>query len=283
MEMELKRLLATQALENLKALESDCVRLMHGPNLTTGQLYGYQGKSGRAELRVRIQTDARILATKSLFSDGMSKDIDITGRVGGLDKRGPARTIWGQEPGTGSGQRFGPPITRPRTYQAPNGKRTFHFAHETISGSTKEAIASVAQHDHYLQDEDKVPGLEALIAKEAQDRTDYVARDVVPTDEVGPMIFSNLGGVGDFAPAWKTVTKAAIRAAGPEKKPWLKVRPVRDDPFWQSVLQRNSLPSELREQILDDGSEWTVSFIVRRCPALNANPGSSLSVPSSIL
>lgn len=256
MEMEAKRLLARRALERLKALESDCIRLMHGPNLTAGQLYRYRGKAGRAELKIRIQTDARILATKNFFSDGMSKDIDITGSVGGLDRRGPARTLWGAEPGTASAQRFAPPITRPRTYQAPSGKRTFHFAHETISGSTKEAIASVGQHDHYLQDSDKVPGLEALLAEEAQDRTDYVARDVVPADEVGPMIFSNLGAVKDFAPAWKTVAKTAIRAAGPEKKPWLKVQPDRDDPFWQSVLQRNFLPSKVREQILAGGSEW---------------------------
>lgn len=256
MEMEAKRLLATRALEHLMALESDCVRLMQGPNLTAGQLYRYQGKAGRAELRMQIQTDARILATKNLFSDGMSKDIEITGRVGGLDRRGPARTLWGAEPGTASGQRFAPPITRPRTYQAPSGKRTFHFAHETVSGSTKEAIASVGQHDHYLQDADKVPGLKALLAEGAQDRTDYVARDVVPADEVGPMIFSNLGAVKDFAPAWRTVAKTAIRAAGPEKKPWLKVQPDRDDPFWQSVLQRNFLPSKVREQFLAGGNEW---------------------------
>ena len=134
--------------------------------------------------------------------------------------------------------------------------RTFHFAHETISGSTKEAIASVGQHDHYLQDADKVPGLEALLAEGAQDRTDYAVRDVVPVDEVGPMIFSNLGAVKDFAPAWKTVAKTAIRTVGKEKEAWLKIRPVSDDPFWQAVLQRNSLPSNLREQLLTKGGEW---------------------------
>ena len=229
---------------------------MHGPNLRASDLYQFRGTSGRVELGSRIKTDARILAQKNYFSDGMSKDIEITGRVGGVDRRGPARTIWGKEPGKASGPRFAPPISRPRTYQISDGKRTFHFAHETISGSTKKAIASVIQHDHYVKDEEKVPGLEALFSQVGQDRTDYVVREAVPTDDHGPMIFSNLGDIGEYASAWKTVTETAIRASGKEKAPWLKLRPVQGDAFWQNVLQRNSLPAKAREQMVASGEKW---------------------------
>ena len=229
---------------------------MHGPNLRASDLYQFRGTSGRVELGSRIKTDARILAQKNYFSDGMSKDIEITGRVGGVDRRGPARTIWGKEPGKAAGLRFAPPVSRPRTYQISDGKRTFHFAHETVSGSTRKAIASVIQHDHYVKDENKVPGLEAFVAQVGQDRTDYVAREVVPVDDQGPMIFSNLGDIGDYAPAWKIVTETAIRAAGKEKAPWLKLRPIQHDLFWQEVLQRNSLPAKVREQIDAGGKKW---------------------------
>ncbi|GAB5351924.1 hypothetical protein TMRH483_00504 [Qipengyuania sp. 483] len=256
MEISEKRDLAARALGHLQTLEMDCNRLMHGPNLTESDLYQLRGTFGRVELGSRIKTDARILAQKNYFSDGMSKDIEITGRVGGVDRRGPARTIWGKEPGKASGPRFAPPVSRPRTYQISDGKRTFHFAHETVSGSTRKAIASVIQHDHYVKDENKVPGLEALVAQVGQDRTDYVAREVVPTDDQGPMIFSNLGDIGEYAPAWKIVTETAIRAAGKEKAPWLKLRPIQDDPFWQEVLQRNSLPAKVREQIDAGDKKW---------------------------
>ena len=256
MDVSEKRDLAARSLEHLKTLESHCIRIMHGPNLTASELYRFRGESGRVELGSRVQTDARILAQRNFFSDGMSKDIEITGKVGSLDRRGPARTIWGKEPGKASGQRLAPPISRPRTYLPSHGKRTFHFAHETISGSTKEAIASVIQHDHYVKDEEKVPGLEALIAQVGQDRTDYVVREVVPADDQGPMIFSNLGEIGEYAPAWKTVTETAIRAAGKEHAPWLKLRPVQDDPFWQKVLQQNSLPAKVREQVDAGGKKW---------------------------
>ena len=234
----------------------DCNRLMHGPNLTASDLYQFRGTSGRVELGSGIKTHARILAQKNYFSDGMSKDIEITGKVGSLDRRGPARTIWGKEPGKASGPRFAPPVSRPRTYQISNGKRTFHFAHETISGSTKEAVASVIQHGHYVTDEDKVPGLEALVAQIGQERTDYVVRDAVPADDQGLMIFSNLGEIGEYAMAWKTVTETAIRAAGKEKASWLKLRPVEDDPFWQAVLQRNCLPATVRKGIVTGREEW---------------------------
>ena len=256
MDISAKRDLAARALGYLQTLEMDCNRLMHGPNLRASDLYQFRGTSGRVELGSRIKTDARILAQKNYFSDGMSKDIEITGRVGGVDRRGPARTIWGKEPGKASGPRFAPPISRPRTYQISGGKRTFHFAHETVSGSTRKAIASVIQHDHYVKDENKVPGLEALVAQVGQDRTDYVAREVVPVDDQGPMIFSNLGDIGEYSPAWKIVTETAIRAAGKEKAPWLKLRPIQDDPFWQEVLQRNSLPAKVREQIDLGGTKW---------------------------
>lgn len=256
MDISAKRDLAARALGHLQTLEMDCNRLMHGPNLRASDLYQFRGTSGRVELGSRIKTDARILAQKNYFSDGMSKDIDITGRVGGVDRRGPARTIWGKEPGKASGPRFAPPVSRPRTYQISDGKRTFHFSHETVSGSTRKAIASVIQHDHYVKDEDKVPGLEALVVQVGQDRTDYVAREVVPVDDQGPMIFSNLGEIGEYASAWKIVTETAIRAAGKEKAPWLKLRPIQDDPFWQDVLQRNSLPAKVREQIDVGGTKW---------------------------
>lgn len=256
MDISAKRDLAAQALGHLQTLEIDCNRLMHGPNLRASDLYQFRGTSGRVELGSRIKTDARILAQKNYFSDGMSKDIEITGRVGGIDRRGPARTIWGKEPGKASGRRFAPPVSRPRTYQIANGKRTFHFAHETISGSTKKAIASVIQHDHYVKDENKVPGLEALVAQVGQDRTDYVVREAVPTDDHGPMIFSNLGDIGEYALAWKTVTETSIRAAGEEKAAWLKLRPVQEDAFWQNVLRHNSLPAKVREQIFAGEKKW---------------------------
>lgn len=256
MDISEKRDLAARALGHLQTLEIDCNRLMHGPNLRASDLYQFRGTSGRVELGSRIKTDVRILAQKNYFSDGMSKDIEITGRVGGVDRRGPARTIWGREPGKASGPRFAPPVSRPRTYQIANGKRTFHFAHETVSGSTKKAIASVIQHDHYVKDENKVPGLEALVAQVGQDRTDYVVREAVPTDDHGPMIFSNLGDIGEYASAWKTVTETAIRASGKEKAPWLKLRPVQSDAFWQNVLQRNSLPAKAREQMVASGEKW---------------------------
>ena len=95
MDISAKRDLAARALGHLQTLEMDCNRLMHGPNLRASDLYQFRGTSGRVELGSRIKTDARILAQKNYFSDGMSKDIEITGRVGGVDRRGPARTIWG--------------------------------------------------------------------------------------------------------------------------------------------------------------------------------------------
>lgn len=129
-------------------------------------------------------------------------DSHITGRVGGLDRRGPAKTVWGETSGPYKKQeamvrptKLVLPAVRPRRIANENGATSFHFSHEAISKTHHERTTSRGTKNRRGAAKDHIAYIErdGALAKAYEDDLSKIEQELQDIAKINPDLAERLG------------------------------------------------------------------------------------------
>ena len=216
-------------------------------------------------------------------------DEHITGKIGGQDRKGPAKTLW-EAPGKGGKKQEAMvrptklvlPAVRPRRIANEHGATSFHFAHEAISKTnhekttnrgTKNRKGAAKDHAKYIE-------RDGAVASAHADDLDKIEKELEDIAKNDPELAERLGlppandtaakdqDAADAADVAKALGVGALAGVYIEREEALAHNDngtaclftnISEDPrerrdFWQEVEKRESDPGEDRMRIMLKGN-----------------------------